>query len=1213
MIKLIKISFLPLRHKILIYSLLLLPVMFIGQYGYAQLDFIENKGQWNKAVKFQANVPAGAVFLTDQGFRILQQNESDLKNVTGLLHGELTPDKEREIQAATGKLTIRSHAYDVLFAGGNPHPEMVPEKMADTYNNYFIGKDKAKWQSGCRIFQAVTYKNIYPNIDVRYYSDAGTLKYDIIVYPGGDIRRIALQYNGVNGLQIKNKELVIGTSVGAVKELYPYTYQAGKSGRTVIDCKYVLTENTVRFKVGEYDPKSTVVIDPTLIFSSLTRSNNDNWGYTATPGPDGSMFAGGIVFNSGFPVSVGAFDVTFNGGSNEDPNGGYDIALIKLTPNGSNRLYGTYLGGSGNEQPHSMICDGAGNLILAGRSSSSDFPTTTPTFGSGGKYDIIITKFNPNGTAILGSVRIGGSSDDGVNVSPKYIPVNNSNGAVETRRNYGDDARSEVLIDKSSGDVFLVSCTMSNDFPVLNTRIQTSFGGGRQDGVIMRLQPDLSVLKFSTYFGGSGTDACFVLAFSPTNGQILIGGATTGANLPGDKNGVIGSNFNGGETDGFLTSISPLGDTIYKTSFLGTPGNDMLYGVQYDKYGFPYVMGTTTGEWPVLNAVFRNNNGRQFISKLQPNLSGYVYSTVFGSGSTIPNISPAAFLVDRCENVYVSGWGGRFNNLRGYPCAGTSGMPLVDPLPYGGDGNDMYFFVLEKDAKAQLFGSFFGQNGGFDDHVDGGTSRFDANGVIYQAICANCNNVNYPGVRFPTTPGAFGTVNGSVNCNEAAIKIRMDYAGVGASIRATVNGTIDTIGCVPLTIRFTDTLAKGKKYFWNFGDGSPEVTTIAPKNDTTHTYTRVGIYRVRLVSLDSTTCNITDTAYITVRVGNNLVTPSFIPTKLPPCTNLTFNFKNTTTASRPAFTSQTFVWDFGDNSPRVRTGVADIQHTYASVGTYNVTLLVDDTTFCNSPDSAKATIRLAINVKAGIETPDKGCAPYTALFNNVSEGGLSFKWYFGDGDSSSLVSPTHLYNNPGTYIVRLIAYDTSTCNKIDMATDTIQVYPVPTAQFTVFPNPGETNKAIQFSNASNGADSYIWNFGDGEPELTETNPSYLFNTSGNFNVCLQALNAAGCKDTFCLPVSAKVIPVLNIPNAFTPTQGGINAVIKVVGFGIGKMEWKIYNRWGQVVFATNNRRQGWDGTFKGVLQPMDVYSYTLDVVFTDGQTLRKTGDITLLR
>ena len=92
-----------------------------------------------------------------------------------------------------------------------------------------------------------------------------------------------------------------------------------------------------------------------------------------------------------------------------------------------------------------------------------------------------------------------------------------------------------------------------------------------------------------------------------------------------------------------------------------------------------------------------------------------------------------------------------------------------------------------------------------------------------------------------------------------------------------------------------------------------------------------------------------------------------------------------------------------------------------------------------------------------------------------------------------------------------------------------------------------------------------------------------------------------------------ITPLLDVPNAFTPGRFGRNGVVNVAGFGIVKLTWKIYNRWGQLVFATNDRKIGWDGTFKGQLQPMDVYAYVLDAEFFDGQKVRKTGDITLIR
>ena len=924
---------------------------FVGHLCFAQLQFIENKGQWDKAIDFRSDIQNGSFFLQKTGFTVLLQNEKDLETFTDQMHGHNKPDKKGNYVINTNPITIHSHAYRVNFLGASGLLSVLPDKALPTYNNYFIGNDKTKWQGNCKIYQGVTYKDIYPNIDVRYYTDQGTLKYDIIVHPGGNISNIALQYEGADKLSIKNKELVIGTSVGEVKELYPYTYQVLEKGRQTLDCKYVLEKNIVRFKVKDYDPAATIVIDPTLIFCSFTGSSKDNWGYTATPGPDGSFFAGGISFGPGYPTSPGAFSQTFNEGMDEDGNGPYDIAIIKLSANGANRLYATYLGGSGNEQPHSMICDAQGNLIVAGRSNSANYPIISPLIGSGGMYDIIITKFNAAGTALLGSVKIGGKGDDGVNIKPKYVPVyDNYQGAYETRRNYGDDARSEVILD-ASNNIYLASCTQSDSFPVFRSAIQPSFGGGssvnvKQDGVILKFNSNLSSLIFSTFFGGSGNDACFVLSISPLTGNVYVAGGTTSTDLPGDKTGSLYSTYQGGITDGFVTEITPDGAAIIKTTYIGsndnstntsTDGNDLVYGIQFDKYGFPYIMGTTTGDWQAFNAAYSNPRGKQFIAKLKPDLSGYVYTTMFGTSSDIPNISPTAFLVDRCQNVYVSGWGGIFNSNRGYPCAGTGGMNfLVTPnaIQSSTDGKDFFFFVLEKNASSQLYGTFFGQSGGFDDHVDGGTSRFDANGIIYQAICANCGNTS--GIFFPTTPGVWAPTNQSSNCNEAAVKIEMNFGGVGASVKATINGVVDTIGCVPLNIRFTDTLAKGKRYIWNFGDGTADTATLAPINSVTHTYIAVGSYQLMLVSIDSTTCNISDTAYITVKVGNNIVVPNFTATKTGGCQSLTFQFANTTTAALPVYKPNSFLWDYGDGSALERAGFVTTTHTYAAPGTYNV-------------------------------------------------------------------------------------------------------------------------------------------------------------------------------------------------------------------------------------------------------------------------------------
>ncbi len=1219
--------------------------LLLTSVSFAQLQFVENKGQWEKEVDYKSDIANGAFFLQRQGFTVLVQNEKELAAISERLHGHIAGEKNNNKAVnVSSPLVLHQHAYRVSFSGALAGVKAEPDKALPTYNNYFIGNDQSKWQGNCKIYQGVTYRNMYPNIDVRYYTDQGTLKYDIIVHPGGNIDNIVMRYEGVDELSVKNKELIIGTSVGDVKELYPYSYQTGTTGRQTVDCKYVVDQKskTVRFKVKDYDPATTIIIDPTLIFCSFTGSTKDNWGFTATPGPDGSLYAGGIVFGAGFPVSIGAFQVTFGDGVPDDAIGlPYDIGIIRFSPNGNLRLYATYLGGSGNEQPHSMICDENGNLVVAGRTNSPTvtrdrdlaFPVTRVPVGPNGGYDIFVTKLNATGNALLGSLRMGGTQDDGVNIKGKYVNLNvpgQNEGAYDTRRNYGDDARSEVILDENN-NIYLASCTQSiNDFPVSANAAQPLFGGGgafiKQDGIVAKFSSNLSAVIFSTHFGGSGNDACFVLSINPLTSNIYVAGGTTSADLPAVSSDVLNPAYQGGVTDGFVTVLSADGSAFLRTTYIGTndgsavnDGNDLVYGIQFDKYGFPYIMGATTGNWQAKNATFNNPGGKQFIAKLQPDLSSYVYTTMFGTNSSAPNISPVAFLVDKCQNVYVSGWGGALNNSKQYPNAGTGGMEfLVTPgaVQSSTDKNDFFFFVMEKDAQSQLYGTFFGQLGGFTDHVDGGTSRFDNNGVIYQAICANCNNV--PGVFFPTTPGVWSANNPSRACNEAVVKIEMNFTGVGANIRTIIGGIPNAIsGCNPLRVSVFDSLSKAQRFFWNWGDGT-KVDTLFTRSDTSHLYNLPAgvdskLYTIMLIAEDSNTCNIRDTAYKTIRVSTNFATLGFNAIKQQPCTNLSYQFINTSRAFLGSFDNKGFIWDFGDGS--VDTGSISYNpiHRYASTGTYIVRLCVIDTFVCNSPDCYVDTVRISDVARAIFETSPTGCAPYTPVFKNNSLGGLSWLWNFGDNTSSTEFEPAgKIYNLPGTYTIRLTVFDSTTCNKQHDTTFAITVYPIPTALGEATPNPGETNKPINFINRSVGASSYKWEFGDGETSTLE-NPSHLFNETKEYTVLLIAFNDAGCSDTFPIIVQARVLPLLDVPTAFTPGKFGVNSQVSVVGFGIGKMDWRIYNRWGQLVFQTANRKDGWDGTYKGKAQPMDVYTYTLDVEFTDGKKLRKTGDITLLR
>lgn len=1188
---------------------------------YSNLELVENKGQWPAEVKFRAVTPTGAFFLQSNGYRMLLHNPEDLQalNVAAHGHTHIRHDsnfahKSSSAPANDGRVILRSHAYDMKFLYASPSPQIVPDKPLEGYNNYFIGNDPSKWASNCRVYQGVTYKDVYPGIDLRYYTSDGQLKYDIIVHPGADAGKIAMYFDGADGLEIRNDRLVVKTSVDEVHELRPFSYQPLSSGRREVSNRYRIEGKIVKFDLGNYDKTRTLVIDPTLIFSTFSGSTADNWGYTATYDAQGNFYGGGIVFGQGFPVSTGAFQSTFQGGATEGQVGPHDIAIIKLNPNGTNRIYATYIGGSDNEQPHSLVVDAAGNLVLAGRTRSSNYPGSLT--GAGGGWDIVVTKLNANGTALIGSKRIGGLNDDGVNIRPKNL---SPTGATSISRNYGDDARSEVIID-AGGNILVASCTKSPAFPVTPGVFQNTIGGA-QDGVLLKLSADLSTLIFSSFIGGSGDDATFVLAINPANGNIYTAGATTSTNFPRTTaTPVIASAFQGGQADGFVAIVSPDGTNHIASTYIGSAGTDLVYGIQFDNSAYPYITGTYTapGVWPVLNAPYSVAGGRQFIVKLQPNLSAMVYSTVFGKttgASSQPDISPIAFLVDRCENVYVSGWGGQLIAGAGWESAGTQGLPTTaNAIRNTTDGMDFYFIVLERNAKSLLYGSFFGAVGStIGDHVDGGTSRFDANGVIYQGICGFCNGGPTP---FPTTAGSWSTTNRSSNCNLAMVKIAMELAGVSTGVKSFVDGTPRKQGCIPLTVDFRDTLAVGQQYVWSFGDGSPDQTTTTP--NISHTYNNIGTYNVRLISVDSSTCNIRDTSYTSINVRQDIARLDFSTEKLPPCENLTFRFHNNSIppgAPGKPFTSTSFVWEFGDGQTMV-AGTAPVTHTYAAPGTYNVRLRLVDTNYCNYPDDTVKSLRISENVDASFTTPPSGCAPYTAVINNTSAGGQTFQWDFGDGTTGNDEEPSHLYTTPGVYTIRLTVIDSATCNIIDSARFTITVSGSPTASFTYSPIPPAINGPVDFVNTTVGATSYIWRYGDGDTLFTRTRDTtirHFYNATGTFNACLEAMNDYGCIDTACLPVVARVMPAVDVPNAFTPNNDGRNDKIYVRGFAIGRMTWRIYNRWGQLIFTTSDRHEGWDGKYKGVLQPQEVYMYTLDIEFTDGTKTIKTGDITLLR
>ncbi|HEX5154830.1 MAG TPA: SBBP repeat-containing protein [Parafilimonas sp.] len=751
-------------------ALLLTLIIFIFLNVKSQnLQFIENKGQWNSLVKYKANINSGSLFIEKDGYRVLLNNAAELKTIAEVLSGHAKSNKDSYI--------LHSHAYEVKFENASANREVELADVLPGYNNYLIGKEPSGWALGCSAHGSITYRNIYKGVDIRYYAENGNFKYDFTVHPGADVQNIKLQFKGVDKLSAINQNLVIHTSVGELSELKPYTYQVKNNIKSAVNTAFNISGNTVTFKPGSYDKTIDLVIDPTLIFSSYVGSTADDWGYCSAYDAQGNFYSGSTVFDSGFPVSLGAFQTTFHGGDGSEGAGiGTDIGIFKFSADGTQRLYATYLGGTGNEQPQSMTVDKSGNLIISGRTTSADFPVTTSTYGNGGGFDIYITKLNADGSGLAGSRKFGGAGIDGVNIAPKYV----TQGAISIRRNYDDDSRADIMIGDND-TIYFAGCTQSSDFPTTANAFKKTLSG-MQDGVFIKASANLATVYTSSFFGGNNNDAIFSIARNKITGAIYLAGSTSSTdialNAENNTQGIIHSSFSGGQCDGFVSMLSKDGNNLSRTVYVGTTGNDMLYEICADNVGNPYVMGTTTVTFPVINAVWKQEGSKQFITKLSSDILDIEYSTNFGKNISNPDVVPVAFSVDKCGNVYVAGWGGSANHeyVPGSSVNGLSTTP--DALFTTTDGNDFYIFVLAANAASQLYGSFFGtQNpNALGDHLDGASSRFDDNGNLYLATCANCNKIGI----FPTTTGVWSPGNQAQTgalCNFAGVKINFSYAG----------------------------------------------------------------------------------------------------------------------------------------------------------------------------------------------------------------------------------------------------------------------------------------------------------------------------------------------------------------------------------------------------------------------------------------------------
>ncbi len=542
----------------------------------------------------------------------------------------------------------KGHIYRMKFEDAD-FSDFVVKTNRFPYFNYFLGKDSSEWFTKVKTLSEVLYKNIYNNIDLRLYFDKNNLRYDFIVHPQGDISDIKINFDFLDSIVLNsNNELCLHTSLGEIKHKNLFACQFENNIKKEIKCSFVLNaDNSLRFKADKFDRSRKLIIDP-LIFSTYLGGKSYDYSEGLALDSLENPIICGYTSSEKFPVTEGAYDTvfkvnqnfypdayvskfskdgkqllfsTFIGGSQDDygkdiaidkqdniyltgftyvsssfpvkngwdmiHNGKYDSFITKLSSDGSNLIYSTYIGGSKDDYATAIhISDDYKAHITGYTTFSGDYPVTANAFQPShrGKYDTFIGVLSPSGANLFYSTLLGGSSDDfsqDIHVSP-------------------------------DGKIYITGITHSVNFPILGSAFQTSLkdetaDNSGSDAFVTAIYPGDSRLALSTYLGGDYEDASYSVCLDDVQ-NIIISGQTASENFPVTQN-VFDTSYNKsdpdfGRGDIFLTKFNPQAENLIFSTYIGGTSSERAYEVKW-KNSLLYLTGVTSSrDFPVTKGAF---------------------------------------------------------------------------------------------------------------------------------------------------------------------------------------------------------------------------------------------------------------------------------------------------------------------------------------------------------------------------------------------------------------------------------------------------------------------------------------------------------------------------------------------------------------------------------------------------------------------------------
>jgi Beta-propeller repeat len=617
------------------------------------LSFEPNVGQTDGSVRFFARSQGMNVFFTDH--EVLMD-----------LHQRLV-----RMRLAGGRAPITARGVD-------PQPGI---------SNYYIGNDPKDWHTGVAHYGRVSFTGVYDGVDLISYGNQRNLEYDFIVAPGAEPSQIRLAFDGMDSMSVNaSGDLVLRTPGGEIVQKRPVAYQDTANGRVEVGARYVVSgDRQVHFELARYDRQRALVIDPMLSYSTYLAGT----GYDEAWGVAVDLY--GSAYVTGYTSSAD-FARTTTGKIGSD-----DAFVSKLSPGGNSVVYTTFIGGGANDHGYAIAVDMSGSAYITGATQSSarglpQIGSPQPAFG-GGFWDAFAAKLGASGL-VLYSMYLGGSGDEagwGIAVDGSgnaYVTGDTTStnfpvtpGAFQTS-NHGSndgfvvkigarggrpfystylggmdqDVSRGIAVD-AAGSAFIAGYTYSSNFPAVSPAQTCQASANFSDAFVTKLNPQGQAAVYSTCLGGTSSDQGFGIAVDSA-GSAYVTGSTKSADFPVTtyfQRFLNGNNPASTSSDAFVTKLSPAGNTLVYSSFLGGGGTEIGRGIAVDSTGAAYVAGwTDSTDFPVAFALQSSNAGGQdgFVASVNPAGTALAYSTYLGGVETD---NALAIAVDVTGEAFVAG------------------------------------------------------------------------------------------------------------------------------------------------------------------------------------------------------------------------------------------------------------------------------------------------------------------------------------------------------------------------------------------------------------------------------------------------------------------------------------------------------------------------------------------------------------------------------